>query len=90
MNFFKSAVIAAALGCPCQKVGENGFGRAFVDRSHPTGDLTMFHAQVETPITEEQVEDFRFVIKFSENIQVEIFIFLHYSFFIEFRPIFCN
>jgi len=46
------------VGCPCQKVGENGFGRAFVDRSHPKGDLTMFHAQVETPIREEQIEDF--------------------------------
>ena len=89
MKIFKSAVIAAAVGCPCQKVGENGFGRAFLDRSHPAGDLTMYHAQVETPISEEQIEDFRFVIQFSESIQVEIYFFSHY-FFIEFRPISCD
>ena len=78
MKVFKTAVIAAVLGCPCQKVGENGFGRAFLDRSHPVGDLTMYHVQVVTPIAEEQIDDFKFVIQFSENIEVEILTFSIY------------
>ena len=78
MKIFKTAVITAVLGCPCQKVGENGFGRAFLDRSHPSGDLTMYHVQVVTPIAEEQIDDFKFVIQFSENIEVEISTFFTY------------
>ena len=92
MKIFKSTVFTAALGCPCQKIGENGFGRVIPGNSHPDSGVTKFYAQVETPIGGVQIDDFKFVIQFSENIEVKMFLleFLLIIIFSEFQTILCD
>ncbi|CBY09517.1 unnamed protein product [Oikopleura dioica] len=69
MKILQSTFFAASLGCPCQKIGENDFGRVIPGNSHPDSGVTKFYAQVETPIGGEQIDDFKFFIQFSENIE---------------------
>merc|ERR1712193_50335 len=69
----KSAVYSLLLhygygSCPCRKIGED-FGEVRMGNEHlAQDDLTQFHAHVDTPIGNEQREDYAFLLRFSEPV----------------------
>jgi len=69
----KSAVYSLFLhygygSCPCRKIGED-FGEVRMGNEHlAQDDLTQFYAHVDTPIGNEQQEDYAFLLRFSEPV----------------------
>ena len=78
MKLSKSSLFAAAFACPCQKIGEDGFGEVRPGNSHADQSFTKFYFHVDTPIGNEQIDDFKFVLKFGGDIEVS---FIQIAFF---------
>ncbi|CAG5076435.1 Oidioi.mRNA.OKI2018_I69.PAR.g8460.t1.cds [Oikopleura dioica] len=69
MKLSKSSLFAAAFACPCQKIGEDGFGEVRPGNNHADQSFTKFYFHVDTPIGNEQIDDFKFVLKFGGDIE---------------------